>query len=962
MIARYRDGVVPDVDVDPVLARRLRGPRRRGRRAARPGGDHAGARPHLAARPAAEPLRRGARAVAARQGRGDAPRSSTSRCARWPRACGSSTVLLHPYIPESAGKLLAALGADDDGALDGAPRYGARARRRAGRAELAAAVPQARADPMIDSHTHLDRGPAPEAELVAAARAAGRRRILTIGMDSASCRAALAAAERHAEVFAAVGRHPNVADGYDDAVTAELRDAGRPPALPGDRRDRPRPLPRLRAARRPGARVRRPDRARARDRQAARHPHPRGRGRHDRHARRATRAGLEVILHCFSMPDRLDECLDHGWWISFAGNVTYPKAQDLAEAAERVPLDRLLVETDAPYLTPQPVRKERNQPAYVVAHRALRRRAARDRVRGARGGGGGQRRPAAGLVSEPPGAAEPAAAAGVRHPPEPRPRPELPDRLEPARRDRPRGRAAARRRRARGRRRARRALRVPRRADRARARRRARPRGSSRRCATRSTRTRTRRCTSPTRSSSTSPRCDPPPTRSSPTSPTASRRRSSCARSSSSRASTTWVAMVQREVGRALRGEARRPPPTACRRCSPSSPATCSVLRPVVALGVPSRAERRLRARRPHPPRPGAAPALRALVQQGFAHRRKTLARSLALAPAPATARPRPRRARGDRPARPTRAPSRSRPTTGASSTPGCPRERRPARRFVSMGPSATRGPGQAQPLPVRRRPARRRPAPAGVGRPAGLAGRRAAPRARRRRGRRGGLPRRRRRRTSRRARSRCSARRPAGTPRRSGCTIVKRVPVAAGMGGGSGDAAAALRLAAHAAGGAPPSCCTSSRSQLGADVPTQLEPGRVLVTGAGEHVDRLPDPAALRARDRPVGARPLDARGLRHLRPPRHRPHRRRARARGGGRALAGELPPAVNDLEAAARALCPAIDEALFPGAMVSGLRPDGVRYVRRRPRRPRGRRRRSPARSRPSRCGRLRTVRAA
>ena len=76
--------------------------------------------------------------------------------------------------------------------------------------------------------------------------------------------------------------------------------------------------------------------------------------------------GLEVILHCFSMPDRLEECLDHGWWISFAGNVTYPKARELAFAAERAPLDRLLVETDAPYLTPQAVRKERNQPAYVV--------------------------------------------------------------------------------------------------------------------------------------------------------------------------------------------------------------------------------------------------------------------------------------------------------------------------------------------------------------------------------------------------------------------------------------------------------------------------------------------------------------------------------------------------------------------------------------------------------------------
>jgi TatD DNase family protein len=69
------------------------------------------------------------------------------------------------------------------------------------------------------------------------------------------------------------------------------------------------------------------------------------------------------------MPSRLRECLDEGWWISFAGNVTYPNAADLAAAAEQVPEDRLLVETDAPYLTPQIVRKQRNQPAFV-AHTA----------------------------------------------------------------------------------------------------------------------------------------------------------------------------------------------------------------------------------------------------------------------------------------------------------------------------------------------------------------------------------------------------------------------------------------------------------------------------------------------------------------------------------------------------------------------------------------------------------------
>jgi TatD DNase family protein len=74
-----------------------------------------------------------------------------------------------------------------------------------------------------------------------------------------------------------------------------------------------------------------------------------------------------VILHCFSMAERIDECLAHeDWWISFAGNVTYPKAQALRLAALRVPADRLLVETDAPFLSPQAVRGKPNQPAYVV--------------------------------------------------------------------------------------------------------------------------------------------------------------------------------------------------------------------------------------------------------------------------------------------------------------------------------------------------------------------------------------------------------------------------------------------------------------------------------------------------------------------------------------------------------------------------------------------------------------------
>jgi TatD DNase family protein len=218
---------------------------------------------------------------------------------------------------------------------------------------------------VIDSHTHLDRGAAPEAELVAAAREAGVRRILTIGIDAGSRRAALAAAETYDEVYAAIGHHPNNATGYEAAITDELRElAAHPRCLAigetglDDYRDyAPRPDQ---------------ERAFAAQIELARELgkplviHTRA-AEDDTISTLANRAhGLEVILHCFSMPTRLEECLDHGWWISFAGNVTYPKAQDLAEAAEQVPLDRLLVETDAPYLTPEPMRKHRNQPAYVV--------------------------------------------------------------------------------------------------------------------------------------------------------------------------------------------------------------------------------------------------------------------------------------------------------------------------------------------------------------------------------------------------------------------------------------------------------------------------------------------------------------------------------------------------------------------------------------------------------------------
>jgi len=73
-----------------------------------------------------------------------------------------------------------------------------------------------------------------------------------------------------------------------------------------------------------------------------------------------------VVLHCFSSPELLPAALDRGYYVSFAGNVTYPRADDLREAARQVPPDRILAETDTPYLAPQPVRGKPNEPAYVV--------------------------------------------------------------------------------------------------------------------------------------------------------------------------------------------------------------------------------------------------------------------------------------------------------------------------------------------------------------------------------------------------------------------------------------------------------------------------------------------------------------------------------------------------------------------------------------------------------------------
>jgi TatD DNase family protein len=219
---------------------------------------------------------------------------------------------------------------------------------------------------VIDSHCHLDSCKPPDGELVERARATGVRRIATVGMDDASIERAVASAHAHEEVVAIVGRHPNASEGFQPHDIEPIERAA------ADSR--------VRAIGETGLDyfrdyAPREDQLRAFEAQvdlAKRQGLPLV--IHTRDAEEDTFAVLReradrvtVIMHCFSVPGRLEECVERGWLCSFAGNVTYPKATDLQAAAREVPDDLLLVETDAPYLSPQPVRGKPNEPANVVA-------------------------------------------------------------------------------------------------------------------------------------------------------------------------------------------------------------------------------------------------------------------------------------------------------------------------------------------------------------------------------------------------------------------------------------------------------------------------------------------------------------------------------------------------------------------------------------------------------------------
>jgi TatD DNase family protein len=212
---------------------------------------------------------------------------------------------------------------------------------------------------VIDTHAHLDALEDPSAA-VHRARDAGVDAVVAIGSGIESARETIAIAQREVGVYPVVGIHPHQAadgDSIDElwalaeTQTFALGEIGLDYFRDYAPRDDQRRVfaAQLELAREHGFPV----------------------VIHTRAAEADTMDLLRrfdgtVVLHCFSAPELLLPALERDYYVSFAGNVTYPKADDLREAAAQVPADRLLVETDAPYLAPQPVRGRTNEPAHVV--------------------------------------------------------------------------------------------------------------------------------------------------------------------------------------------------------------------------------------------------------------------------------------------------------------------------------------------------------------------------------------------------------------------------------------------------------------------------------------------------------------------------------------------------------------------------------------------------------------------
>jgi TatD DNase family protein len=221
-----------------------------------------------------------------------------------------------------------------------------------------------------DTHCHVldDKIPdGPDAALDAA-RSAGVTRFVVIGTDAATSEGAVALAARHDDVWATIGLHPHDAVAGVDSLDPILRAAADDPAsrvvaigecgLDHHYDHSPRAVQREAFARQIEI---------ARESSLSLVVHTRDAWSETFDILDAHELPEGVVIHCFTGgPDEARACLDRGAWLSFSGIVTFKNAGDIREAVRLCPLDRLLVETDSPYLAPVPHRGRPNQPAHVA--------------------------------------------------------------------------------------------------------------------------------------------------------------------------------------------------------------------------------------------------------------------------------------------------------------------------------------------------------------------------------------------------------------------------------------------------------------------------------------------------------------------------------------------------------------------------------------------------------------------
>jgi TatD DNase family protein len=239
-------------------------------------------------------------------------------------------------------------------------------RRDPGRQGEAPPAPRALTAPALDAHCHLDLMEQPIEEIVAAAQAVGIARLVTIGIDVPSSQWQVEAARKHVDVFATVAIHPNEAHAADETAWNAIAELAHNPVVVGVGETG---LDHFRTE---------ADGWKQQEESFRRHiAIAKDTGKalviHDRDAHDDVLRVLEsegaperVVFHCFSGDeDFARRCIDRGYVLSFAGNITFKNAQNLRDAAAVTPLEQMLVETDAPFLTPMPYRGQPNAP-YLV--------------------------------------------------------------------------------------------------------------------------------------------------------------------------------------------------------------------------------------------------------------------------------------------------------------------------------------------------------------------------------------------------------------------------------------------------------------------------------------------------------------------------------------------------------------------------------------------------------------------